>query len=98
MTGEPRPWERAEHRLHRRHRSLARPTVTRANRRWQVKQRRFATSTEWVPSQKILFPCMLLRTFPEEDGGRGFFGMIIFFEIAHGMRQRGQLALSSSCS
>ena len=33
VTGEPRRWERAEHRLHRRHRSLARPTVTRANRR-----------------------------------------------------------------
>ena len=52
MTGEPRPWERAEHRLHRRHRSLARPTVTRANRRWQLKQRQGATSTEWVPSPK----------------------------------------------
>ena len=30
VTGEPQRWERAEHRLHRRHRSLARPTVTRA--------------------------------------------------------------------
>ena len=49
MTGEPRRWERAEHRLHRRHRSLARPTVTRANRRWQVKQRRFATTTRNRP-------------------------------------------------